>query len=245
MTVRIGAVMRKDLKEHRAEMLGTRADKLRALVPLGMFGIFMPVVLGEMLVMPGALPTMAAVMAGSATAARAGDSVAGERDRGTLEMLLTTPLADRDIVLGKIGALVVVGVLGALAAAAAMLPLLTWRHPSGVAAIANQGTLAATLVGAILVSVLVAALGVLVSTFAPSARAAQSRMATGMMTCLFLPLVLLGLLPETALDAVEATARTLRPDLVVLTLTLVVVITDGLLAAMALRRFKRSRVLVP
>lgn len=239
------AVVRKELREHREEMFGSGAVVARAGVTLAVFGVFMPSVIGDLLVVPGFLPILGAVVAATTVAARAGDSVAGERDRGTLEMLLTTPLSDHQIVLGKITALVVVGLLGTAASLSSMLPLLAIRYPLDVAAMANGTTVIGTMVPAFFVSGFVAALGLLVSARASNGRDAASRMNMGMMSVVFGPIALAALLPASWTEALATAAASVDSGTAFIGVVVALAALDAGMVALALTRFKRSRILVP
>jgi len=139
-------------------------------------------------------PTLASFLAALTAASVAVDAFAGERERHTLETLLASCLSDRGILLGKVAA----AVSYAWGAAVLFLAagLVTSRVVHGAQA-AEVGL--PVLVGlgfSLLVAVVVAAVGVLVSLRAGTVRQAQQR--------LMLSLTALGFLPYVALRFLSA-----------------------------------------
>jgi ABC-2 type transport system permease protein len=170
------------------------------------------------------------------------DTVAGERERHTLETLLASRLPDRAILLGKIGAAVGYGL--AVTAGSLLTGLVT------VNVFLAPGRWlfypAATLIGALVVTVigstLTAALGVLVSIRAASVRQAGHMMGLAVLALGFSPLLVV-----RALSKHWGAGGGLTPmDMTVLGLIAIgclVALDAGLLAA-ALVQFRRSRLIV-
>ncbi len=145
------------------------------------------------------LPFIVLVLAVAAAMAPAVDLVAGERDRGTLEMLLSLPVRRRDLVVGKLlvvlAASVVAVVLNLLSLAltagllAGQLPALGSESP--LAGILQVGLPALGLALVMLVPVvaLVAAAGVALSGYAQSVKEAQMYLTPLMLVVTFVGLV--------------------------------------------------------
>jgi sodium transport system permease protein len=125
------------------------------------------------------LPYLLIISAFSGTIYAAFDQVAGEKERGTLETLLVTPVSRRDIVLGKFAAIVCVCLLSSLLSIAG----LGFAFGSGLNAfsfLAQGGVhLSAAAAGVILLallplSVLFAGILLAVSTYARNQKEAQT-----------------------------------------------------------------------
>jgi len=145
------------------------------------------------------LPFVVLVLAVAAAMAPAVDLVAGERDRGTLEMLLSLPVRRRDLVIGKLlvvlASAVVAVVLNLLSLAltagllAGQLPALGSESP--LAGILEVGLPALGLALVVLLPVvaLVAAAGVALSGYAQSVKEAQMYLTPLMLVVTFTGLV--------------------------------------------------------
>ncbi|MFQ5679814.1 MAG: ABC transporter permease [Gemmatimonadota bacterium] len=123
------------------------------------------------------------------------DTVAGERERHTLETLLATRLPDRAILFGKIGA-AVTWVWGAtiLCLPLGVLTVNLLRRP-GELLLYEPGVAAGIAVVTFLAALLGAALGVLVSLRTPTVRQAQQALAMAVMLLFLVPLLALKLFP--------------------------------------------------
>ena len=114
------------------------------------------------------LTLQVAVAVGALLALLAGaDTISGERERGTLESLLVTPISRQRLTAGKLAAALSLWVGAFLIT----IPYV-WYLSRGVGVVAEA--LAAGLVVGTLIAVFVASLGVLISTFARSNRVSLS-----------------------------------------------------------------------
>ena len=106
----VWTVVWKEWQEFRDQLLSLRRGGLSALILALILGVVAPVQLGaewvESRLIIGYWPFLAATMVSSLIA----DSVAGERERHTLETLLASRLSDSAILIGKIIAAVLYGV---------------------------------------------------------------------------------------------------------------------------------------
>ena len=206
MNPRIGAVMRKELREYRRNKLvvGTMATlpamffvlPLISLLALGP-GTSEPTIKGAagaallwLLIMPLLLPPIVA-----------GYAVVGERDQGTLEPVLTTPVRREELVLGKALAVLIptVGVAYALYAIFLVVVRLravheAWRLVSG------PGQLIALAVFAPLLAAFSIWVGLAISTRSSDVRVAQQLSA-------FAVLPLVGLVALFTFRVVSPTVR--------------------------------------
>lgn len=101
------------------------------------------------------------------------ESLAGERERGTLEPLLASPLSDADIAVGKIAAATVYGAARGWLFVAVWLPGALAARATGLseAPIPSMGVLLMALAGSAVVAYATAVFGVWQSARAPSVRA--------------------------------------------------------------------------
>jgi ABC-type Na+ efflux pump, permease component len=109
----------------------------------------------------------------------ANDSVAGEKERGTLETLLVTPASRRDLVLGKFLAVAAIALvsgslslIGLLWPFAIKLPAFSWMSESGLSL--RPAAVAAMFLVQLPLAVLGAGLLLSISTFARNQKEAQS-----------------------------------------------------------------------
>src|SRR5689334_4251782 len=138
------------------------------------------------------------------------DSFAGERERHTLETLLASRLSDRAILFGKVSAAVAygtaAGIIGALAQA--VVANLSPKNADSGLAFYPVGSIVAIVVLALLMSLLTASVGCLVSLRAATTRQAQLSLTFGFFALVFAPFIIFQVLPkptQTAiLDALNA-----------------------------------------
>jgi sodium transport system permease protein len=166
-------VLRKEL----GDLVGRvgRATISRTLVVVVIFGLLVPISFADTANLPAFFAIFMAFLPARLVAV---DALAGERERGTLEVLLASPLSDRGIAVGKIAAATVYG------AVRGWLFLVTWAFsaallrltglapdapvPSPVVALAVAAT-------AVLVAYAAAVFGIWQSAVAPSVRAIVER----------------------------------------------------------------------
>jgi ABC-2 type transport system permease protein len=171
------------------------------------------------------------------------DSFAGERERRTLETLLASRLADRAILVGKLGA--AVAYAWGMTLLMLLFGLLTVNVKYGLreALMYTPVTLVAAVVFSLLAATLVAAAGVFVSLRSPTTRQTQQRLSIVVMVLFFVPFFGLQALPAGSVTsfltfAAENTGATL------IIVGAVLLVFDGLLLAAAAARFRRSRLIL-
>lgn len=210
-----------------------------ALILIGVLGVFIAVQIGPAWVSSDValywlwlpLLQMTGVIA---------ESVAGERERRTLETLLATRLDDRAILFGKIGAALAYGwilTLLSLGLGAATVSVVYgdgqfqfYRFP-----------IAASLLGlALLGGLFVAAVGVLISLGAPTVRQAYQRLNIALLL-VFVPLFSIQYLPAGWRQALLPTEENWL--LIALAATSGLVFVDAWLLTLVMARFRRPRLL--
>ncbi len=174
------------------------------------------------------------------------DSFAGERERHTLETLLASRLSDRAILFGKVSAAVAygsaAGIIGALAQA--VVANLSPKNADSGLAFYPVGSIVAIIVLALLMSLLTASVGCLVSLRAATARQAQLSLTFGFLALIFAPFIIFQVLPRQTQEAFLAALNTADPmqALLIFAGALLVIAVTLLLIAMA--RFQRARLIL-
>ena len=169
----IWTVVWKEWQEFRDQLLSLRRGGLSALILALILGVVAPVQLGvewvESRLIIGYWPFLAATMVSSLIA----DSVAGERERHTLETLLASRLSDSAILIGKIIAAMLYGV----------------------------GFAVVNIVLTILASLLMAGIGVFISLRASTVKQAQQAFGIAIIVLTMGPLLLFNALSYETRDA--------------------------------------------
>ena len=240
----IVTIVRKELKVYWYARGSLRSRLLSYLPILLIFGVVMPLQDRESWTegpVPGLIFMMLPFILSAHTVA---DSFAGERERHTLETLLATRLSDRDIYLGKVLAAVIYSVGMAWICALLSWVTLNVTRPEGPMFMYSSPMLAMIGVGALLMGLLTAAAGVLVSL-----RAATVRSAAQVFSMITLALfvggpLLLKVLPESGKAWLERTLSGVNVTAVGVGVALVVLAVDvGLLLA-GIARFQCKKLLL-
>lgn len=243
MLTDIWTVMRKELMEI-LQRTGTRgAGKWGFIMYLGIFGVLLPLSTGVEGVQTGTsaafliwLPYM--LVLGVVT-----DTFAGERERHTLETLLSTRLSDQAILYGKMAASLAYG--GGITLLCFYAGILAINVANGFTPFVNYPGWVHIVVPVVtlLMSLLAAELGVLASLRAQTARQAAQRLSIGFMI-IFLPVYLLPLLPEKWILAIDAWLPTVNFLLVGIIVLVIVLGIMAFLLFLARRRFRRSKMIL-
>jgi ABC-2 type transport system permease protein len=237
-------VVWKEWREFRDQLLSLRRGGLSALILALILGVVAPVQLGPEWVHSKIIvaywPFLAATMVSSLIA----DSVAGERERHTLETLLASRLSDSSIVIGKIIAAVLYGVGFAVANLAIGLVAVNITHRESAPILFTAQRLTATIALTLLASLLIAGIGVFISLRASTVKQAQQAFGIAIIVLTMGPLLAYNALSyETRLRIVtrlSALGETRIELYAVAGLTLLYVIV----IAAALARFKRGKLVL-
>ena len=218
-------------------------SKFSLLVLIVIFGVVIPLQNGREWVTSPANAMVWAWMPFLWVSGVVADLFAGERERHTLEALLATRLSDQAILFGKLLAAMAYGfILTWVIMLASIVTINVSSGGGGLLFYSPLMTLAA-LVFSILISGLSASIGVLVSLRAGSARQAQQMMSAGMLV-LFLPFMLIQYVPVEWLRYLEEIATTTSPVQIALYLAMVLMVIEGILIAIAMRLFQRSKLIL-
>ncbi len=171
------------------------------------------------------------------------DSFAGERERHTLESLLSTRLSDRAILIGKLLSALLYGCILTWVNLLVSLMTVNVAYGHGELLLFSLPLSIGAISFSILVSGLAASVGVLVSLRAGSVRQAQQLMSFGMLA-LFIPLMLVQFLPFTLRQSLIRDADKINPTHVVLGVAVGLLVVDGILTAIGMYLFQRSKLIL-
>ncbi|HZC06160.1 MAG TPA: ABC transporter permease [Ktedonobacterales bacterium] len=250
----IGTVMWKEWREYFAGPSasggsGRGRGVIGVLLIMGIISILLPLLLGRALITSGTpvivdgvyLPAMILLNV-------IPDSFAGERERHTLETLLASRLSDRAILFGKVGAAVTYGWAVGLSAALVQVVVANLSHknarPGAALAFYPAGSAIAIVVLGLLMSLLIASVGCLVSLRASTTRQAQLNLSFGFLVLVFAPVILLQLLPRETQSNFLALLNTANPTQVFFIIVGALLVVDVALLFIALARFQRARLIL-
>jgi ABC-2 type transport system permease protein len=237
-----GTMIWKELRELLRQRESLRSTALSFFIPVLFWGILLPAQSGLRWVESPATIAGWAMIALLLVTLVVAEAFAGERERHTLETLLATRLSDQAILFGKIAASVIYG--WGTAIAIMVLGLLTVNVLNGdgfhmYSPVVGIGALLVALLTALFAS----AGGCLVSLRAATVRQAQQTM--GLATFVFVvPLLILPLLPQSALNALEDAVRGATATRIVMATVLFLLAIDAALVLAAMARFRRSRLVL-
>jgi ABC-2 type transport system permease protein len=240
----IWTVIQKDLKE----VLSSRGSRKSSLIYLGvvvgLMGVFMPLQSGRAWLTEPVLPLVWSwfpvfLMIGMVT-----DSIAGERERNTLETLLASRLSDRAILFGKIGGAVLYGWSISFVSNLVAVAVVNFSDPTGGFQFYSPILYLVLLLVPLIIGLLMSTLGVLVSLNAPTARSAYQKLSLVMLAFWFIPMFVINLAPEDIKILINQFINSINLiQLAVLGLLVVLTITVGLMIT-AMRRFRRTRLIL-
>jgi ABC-2 type transport system permease protein len=238
-------VMMKEWREYFAPGGSRRGGLIGILVIVALFGGFIPYQSGQdWLTSPLAVLFYGAYLPLSMVTNVIADAIAGERERHTLETLLASRLSDRSILVGKLCA--AVGYTWGISIVTALvgMAVANLKHSHGGFQFYSAGIAVAIAVLAILVGLLYAGIGVLVSLRASTVRQAQQTLGVAFLVIFLLPVIGFQVLsPETRVQFLHwlSTANWIQVGILG---GLVLLVIDLLLVAIAIARFQRSRLIL-
>lgn len=240
MTGDILTVAWKEWQELRDQLLRIRRGGLSALIVVIMLGIFMPLQLGSLWVESSLMLMYWPLLSSGMVSTLIADAFAGERERHTLESLLATRLPDAAILIGKVIAAVLYGLLFTMANVLVGYVVLLIRYW-------NEGWLGFPFSQLVLIVALVtlacatiAGAGVFVSLKAATVRQAQQTLGVIMLVLFIAPFLILPLLGGDLRVRLTRVAMIGAESLAlwaILGLAVAAIILNG----MALARFKRGK----
>lgn len=240
-------IVSKEVREVVLRAGGSRATIFNLALILVVFGVVMPLQAGATWVDRWWLLFAWTWLPLFLVSALVADSFAGERERHTLETLLTTALSDRAILFGKIAAAVAYGYGMLVAVMALSLVSVNIAHAADAGRLLLfplQVTVGVLVLG-LLVTLLIAAIGVMISLKAKTVRQAGQTLSLGILAILWIPGLAIGIAARALTPAQQQAlwewSTTVDGRIVALGFALVLLVLDAVFIGVAMRRFKRSR----
>lgn len=241
-------IARKDLKEvltgqggNRGRFLGGTTYLLLVLV---IMGVFMPLQTGVQWFTDLLAPLVWTWFPVLLVISVVTDSFAGERERNTLETLLASCLSDKAILFGKISAAVVYGYTISLMSNLLAVATLNIAHPDAPVHFYSAQVGLALLLVPLLLCLLMASLGVLVSLHAPTARAAYQRLSLPMIGLFLIPVLVSNVAGEETVQRMLAFFQSADPVLLIVIALAAVLAVTAVLILIAVRRFQRAKLIL-
>ncbi|HAF62780.1 MAG TPA: ABC-2 type transporter [Anaerolineaceae bacterium] len=239
-------IIRKEWKEVIFHRTSGRQGWVSILIIVGIVGIYLPYMSGaEWLSDPISLLTWAwlpIIM----TSGMVADAFAGERERHTLETLLSTRLSDTAILLGKVAASVLYAWMISLLSALAGVITVNVAFGEGTFLFYDPVLFFGGLLAVLLVAILMSTIGVFVSLKASTVRQAYQKLSLSTTAIWFIPFILIQAFPNQSMDLLQNLAPALEKNLTVVVLAVfaVLLLVDVLMLLLAKKRFKRTRLIL-
>lgn len=182
----ISIMVWKEWKELLQFQGGKRSGFTSLLVMMLVFGIFMPIQWGNLWTDTAAPLSLWVVMPLLLVGMMVADSIAGERERHTLETLLATRLSDQSILLGKISASITyVWVVTQLTILVALIPV-NVMHGQGKILFYTPKVAMSGMLLSLLLACLMSNIGVLISLRAETVKQAQQQLGVSVFVVAYL-----------------------------------------------------------
>jgi len=236
-------IIRKEFKELIFQRGRFRGGLVGVLIFVFAFGILMPLQMGRDWVETPINLLFFAWLPYLLVSGVVADTIAGERERHTLETLLASRLSDRAILFGKIGSAVAYGWGLTLVNVLISVVTVNVAYPEEGLLLFPSETSLAIFIVSLLVALFGASLGVIISLRASTVRQAQQTMGI-LMFVVLVPVMLLPLLPqEWSLWFLE---WAMNADLytIIIAVVAALLILDASLLGYAMSRFKRARLIM-
>ena len=234
-------VTRKEWLEFRDQLLRLRRGGLSAVIVLLMLGIVTPLQMGPLWLTSPLMLAYWPLLSSGMVSTLIADAFAGERERHTLETLLATRLSDTSILLGKVLAAIMYGLLFTTANIIVGIITLSIRH-------FGEGIQAppALHIGYMLLLVTLACstlagIGVFISLKAATVRQAQQTLGIIMMVLFIGPVLFIQFLDSPNRISLAARLSSLGTDRLVGWTSVVLLTASVILILMAMARFKRGK----
>lgn len=231
----------KEWLEFRDQLLRFRRGGLSALIVLLMLGIVTPLQMGPLWMSSPLMLAYWPLLSSGMVSTLIADAFAGERERHTLETLLSTRLSDTSILLGKVLAAILYGLVFTAANVVVGVITLTIRHwGEGVL------TLDASHFGYLFLLVTLACstlagIGVFISLRAATVRQAQQTLGIIMMVLFIGPVLFVQFLDAQGRMSLAGRLTTMGTGRLVAWASVILLTVSTILILMAMARFKRGK----
>lgn len=216
---------------------------LNMAILVGLIGIFLPLQFGRMVIESVLLLLWLWIPLLSVMSAIV-DTIAGERERHTLETLLASRLPDRAILLGKIAVPVFQSWLIMLIGAVLALITVNLTKSEGQFLMYPAPIMLGIMVFPLMGGLFIAGIGVIASSHATTVRQAYQRMMVMFFAICVIPALLLALLPKDMLTSLYSADFAQNSLVGVLALVAVVLLVlDAIVLTLTFKFFKRSRLI--
>ena len=240
----IWTVVWKEWQEFRDQLLSLRRGGLSALLLALILGVVAPVQLGAEWVQSKIIvaywPFLAATMVSSLIA----DSVAGERERHTLETLLASRLPDSAILIGKIIAAVLYGLGFAVANLVIGVIAVNVSHRENGLILFSAQRLFVTVMLTILASLFMAGIGVFISLRASTVKQAQQAFGIAIIVITMGPLLLFNALSPETREAFVRKVSGLGETTIEAYAIAGLALASAIVIAAAMARFRRGKLVL-
>jgi ABC-2 type transport system permease protein len=236
----VQAVIWKEWREILRMSGNKRGAIARHIFSVGIIGVIWPWQFGLAFVRDGLGVVLAAITAMIYVAGSSPDSIAGERERHTLETLLASRLPDRAILLGKMITMIQFGCATALVMLIIGLMTVNVFHGEGELLFMTPTQLLTAATFTPLAAGLTAAIGVHVSLRAKTVKQAQQTLSTAMLVVLFVPVIAMSAIPHEWRARFMTQLHSQRA-LVIGGMAVAMLIVQIILFWLAMLRFRRDR----
>lgn len=234
-------VARKEWLEFRDQLLRIKRGGLSAVIVLLMLGIVTPLQMGTLWLTSPLMLAYWPLLSSGMVSTLIADAFAGERERHTLETLLATRLSDTSILLGKVLAAILYGLLFTFANIVVGVATLSIRHfGEGLQAPPFMHIVYMLLLVTLSCSTL-AGIGVFISLRAATVRQAQQTLGIIMMVLFIGPVLFIQFLDSGARVSLAGRLTSLGTGRLVVWASGVLFTASLILLAMAMARFKRGK----
>lgn len=238
------AVLWKEWRETILQYGSVRRWLLNMLMLVGVIGVFLPLQFGRMTI-ESLFLLMWIWMPMLNVLTLTADSIAGERERHTLETLLASRLPDEAIVFGKIIVIVFQSWLVMLASAGlALVTVNLFKRDSAELIVYPMTVAAGIVILPLLLGTFIASVGAITSMHAHTVRQAYQRMAIPLVALVVIPGLLLSFMPQDFLArfySAEFAEGSLVNILVIV--IVVLVLLDAAVLYAARLRFRRAHLI--
>lgn len=239
-------IVSKEVREVVLRAGGSRATLFNLALILLVFGVVIPLQTGEAWVDTWWVLFAWTWLPLFLVSALVADSFAGERERHTLETLLTTALSDHAILFGKIAAAVAYGygMLLSVMLTSLISVNVVFAPRAGRLLLFSLPVTIGVLVFGLLVTLLIAAIGVMISLKAKTVRQAGQTLSLGILAILWIPGLMIGFAAQTLSPLQQQRlwewSTTVDGRVVALIAAAALVALNAVFIGLAMRRFRRS-----